>query len=234
MYVEIIGVSGSGKTTTAKEIMNAVRARGIKARNLHVYCSRAQLLNRYHWRKNLPDSERALHQYTLGTWAASVAYPELVENLFAATADKPTQRLGCARALAALSMLSEIGHDNLVITEDEGLLYRGAVAHTLSDDEGAFERFLTLAPFPDALVFLNVEPEEALRRAQERGKLLRLPEGVSHKDFFEHQNAKLERIAGCARSGGKLVIEGNSYETLADIVGDASEKIRLLMKPGRK
>ena len=232
MYLEFMGLSGSGKSTLLYPARDAVRARGIKSRLLHAYCRRAKLLERYHWTQDLDNKIAAVHQYTLGLWRFSSEFPDLSKLLFEATKYYPRQSLGCARTLAAVSLLDEIGHEKLYISVDEGILHRGVALYAFAEDDRGFDKFLKAIKFPEAVVFLNISPEEAIRRGRARGKLIKLPKPFIHEKHFARQHQMFERIAAEARARKVPLIEVTADEPLSVATGRIADFVCAYINQG--
>ncbi len=227
MYVEFIGVSGSGKTTARKASMEAARGRGLKARDLYRYCSAIRQMPPQHWRK-LPEEEGHMHHRMLHLWKFCATYPNIAAELLEATNAMPNYQSEFTFAMANHMILDKLGHQNCMVTVDEGVLHRSIAAVSISGRTDEWADVMWEVPLPDAIVYLRVTPKEAAKRAEGRGRVQAAPEGQIWNAFARRQIKLFDQLADHAEHEDVPVVlagEKDSPEDIAARVADLAEQV---------
>jgi len=226
MYIEFIGLSGSGKTTVAKAAMAEVREHGIKSQDIFRYCAGRRKKPLPNWRNAMEPSDERLHRHMLYFWQFSSRYPSVSVDLYRASSNTPLYQSDFSLALANVMMLKDIGHADRLIVTDEGILHRSAAVFAAAEDPSEFRETLHALPLPDALVYLRVDAQEAAQRSSGRRKPNAKPDGQTWEEFAAKQLALFDNIAQRANAEGVPIVQTN-YDSSVEDAAKAVSKLVL-------
>ena len=225
MIVELAGPVGAGKSSVAKGLPDALRARGISASQL--------------------DDIARFNRPRTWLWNArfAAAYPRLVWAAWRAVAGAPLpwwhRRLIFGLVLGVggrIEYARRLVPPEHVVLVDEGLVHRAVNLFGWSHGPPgeAVRRYISLVPLPDALVVVDADPDAARQRAIARGLPKRLT-GRSQDDADAFV-ARARDVVGIARAAvmarpDATVIKVKNGRSLRRAVTDVARATSRLVAP---
>lgn len=163
MYIEFIGLPGSGKTSIMRRSLMEYEELGVSAMPAHRVLTELPDLHQPRGVRGNPGSE-FLYQYL----CFERKHPEFVKICEKFMDGKMPMRLRYAISMGVYEVCDTYADKSPIIFNDEGLWHRGISLMSVGPWFDDLPRFLSVCPLPDALIHIPSDPTRAFEAVMSR------------------------------------------------------------------
>ena len=226
MLIELIGISGSGKSATAQKVMRSLLARGLRIQHIG---------SGYEWAKRARWLERAKDAAMGGVGAARNTAKLAMLSQIAGV------RLGLKQSLSLFSLMGQnyraLQAQDIIFLSDQGLVQRIGSFSLRSSDESHFFSALDVHamasfPWPISVIYLDLPPQIAFSRVRSRpGRLARLPDSDLRQLLNRSEKIVQEQAALVSKLGIPLQ-KISAHVEQAELAAQLEDSIRRIIEIG--
>jgi thymidylate kinase len=224
MIVDFAGVPGSGKTTLAGKVAQELIRQGHPTQGLRAASLKVMSVQR----PKIGFLQGKLERQNLyGLMLFAQAHPDLFEWLYKKSLNDMRVLLWNTEVMSQLGVLQKFGEPCQVVINDEGFVQRSASATLESGQNDDFETGIELIPRNIPIVFVKIDPSEALARISARGRgfhaALKGETRAETATRFQAYQDLLERGVACCQAAGTKTLVVDGAKPLEDTVTEIKD-----------